>query len=356
MIDGGPGRARRAVPRGPVRRRDVTSCRAARAGAAPPGDRARPLARGAGRRRGVHGRVVARRCRACARYVAVDGGMADNIRPALYGAILRRPARARRARTARLGDGDDRREVLRVGRHPDPRHRAAPAATRATCSRSRWPAHTPWRWRATTTSGAAARRRARPRRGQRGSSSAARRTPTCVRAGRSSREKPVHGADDGFHWPAPSPSTTRSATTTSCSTRSTGPTRRTPTTVRRMCDRHRGVGADGVLWGPVGPRSASSLRLFNPDGSEFEKSGNGLRIFARYLWDQGLPTRRDFDIRTPVGAVTAHMLDEHGEQDRDGHGRRARSTAAAHRPATDRDRSGGSGDRRSGARSSRSPR
>ena len=51
-----------------------------------------------------------------------------------------------------------------------------------------------------------------------------------------------------------------------------------------------GVGSDGVLWGPVG-RDPFGLRLFNPDGSEFEKSGNGLRIFARYLWDRGLPLR-----------------------------------------------------------------
>ena len=58
--------------------------------------------------------------------------------------------------------------------------------------------------------------------------------------------------------------------------------------IRRICDRHRGVGSDGILWGPTssGPTFHCSnvptfaLRLFNPDGSEFEKSGNGLRIFA----------------------------------------------------------------------------
>ena len=59
---------------------------------------------------------------------------------------------------------------------------------------------------------------------------------------------------------------------------------------------------------------AFALRLFNPDGSEFEKSGNGLRIFARYLWDRGLPARPDFDILTPGGVVTAHVLDAEGAQ------------------------------------------
>jgi diaminopimelate epimerase len=90
--------------------------------------------------------------------------------------------------------------------------------------------------------------------------------------------------------------------------------------IRHICDRHRGVGSDGILWGPIasGPTFQRSnvptvaLRLFNPDGSEFEKSGNGLRIFARYLWDRGLPAGPDFDILTPGGMVTAHVLDAEG--------------------------------------------
>ena len=86
----------------------------------------------------------------------------------------------------------------------------------------------------------------------------------------------------------------------------------TPETIRRICDRHHGVGSDGILWGPIIEAGGFGLRLFNPDGSEFEKSGNGLRIFARYLWDRRLPSGPDFDILTPAGLVTAHFLDEHG--------------------------------------------
>jgi diaminopimelate epimerase len=85
-------------------------------------------------------------------------------------------------------------------------------------------------------------------------------------------------------------------------------------TIRRICDRHAGVGADGILWGPLARREPFPLRLFNPDGSEFEKSGNGLRIFARYLWDLGLPPGPDFTISTPAGVVTAHVLDRQGGQ------------------------------------------
>ncbi len=85
--------------------------------------------------------------------------------------------------------------------------------------------------------------------------------------------------------------------------------------IQRICDRHRGIGADGILWGPAKLRGASGafgVRLYNPDGGEFEKSGNGLRIFARYLWDQRLPASPDFDIDTPAGVVTAHILDADG--------------------------------------------
>jgi diaminopimelate epimerase len=58
---------------------------------------------------------------------------------------------------------------------------------------------------------------------------------------------------------------------------------------RRVCDRHYGPGSDGILLGPLPTNEADfALRIFNPDGSEAEKSGNGLRIFSRYLWDCGL--------------------------------------------------------------------
>ena len=61
-----------------------------------------------------------------------------------------------------------------------------------------------------------------------------------------------------------------------------------PQQIRLICDRHYGVGSDGILLGPLPSDVCDfALRLFNPDGGEFEKSGNGLRIFARYLWDEG---------------------------------------------------------------------
>lgn len=54
--------------------------------------------------------------------------------------------------------------------------------------------------------------------------------------------------------------------------------------VRALCDRHRGPGADGILE-PTAATDAWGLRIWNPDGSVAERSGNGLRIYARFLVD-----------------------------------------------------------------------
>jgi diaminopimelate epimerase len=78
--------------------------------------------------------------------------------------------------------------------------------------------------------------------------------------------------------------------------------------IRRICDRHYGAGADGILLGPLPATNADfALRIFNPDGSEAEKSGNGLRIFARYLWDHRMVGDEPFTVATPGGVVTAQV-------------------------------------------------
>lgn len=74
--------------------------------------------------------------------------------------------------------------------------------------------------------------------------------------------------------------------------------------IRVVCHRNFGVGSDGILWGPLPSRqSEHGLRIFNPDGSEAEKSGNGLRIFSRFLWDQKLVSSLAFTVETPGGHV-----------------------------------------------------
>jgi diaminopimelate epimerase len=82
--------------------------------------------------------------------------------------------------------------------------------------------------------------------------------------------------------------------------------------IRVVCHRNFGVGSDGILWGPLpSAQSDFGLRIFNPDGSEAEKSGNGLRIFSRYLWDQKLAKSPTFAVETPGGHVQV-VIKENG--------------------------------------------
>lgn len=80
--------------------------------------------------------------------------------------------------------------------------------------------------------------------------------------------------------------------------------------IRAICHRNFGVGSDGILWGPFPTATTPyGLRIFNPDGSEAEKSGNGLRIFARYLVDAHQPATATLPISTLGGEVVAQVHD-----------------------------------------------
>ena len=82
----------------------------------------------------------------------------------------------------------------------------------------------------------------------------------------------------------------------------------TSSQIRLICDRNYGVGSDGILFGPFEtPEGDISLQIFNPDGSEAEKSGNGLRIFSRYLWDRSKVHEKPFTIMTAGGKVMAQV-------------------------------------------------
>ena len=82
----------------------------------------------------------------------------------------------------------------------------------------------------------------------------------------------------------------------------------TPDEIRLICHRNYGIGSDGILWGPLSSQKAEfKLRIFNPDAGEAEKSGNGLRIFSRYLFDCGLVGREPFKIETLGGVVRSRV-------------------------------------------------
>ena len=87
----------------------------------------------------------------------------------------------------------------------------------------------------------------------------------------------------------------------------------TPAVIRAICDRHWGVGSDGILALVPSSRADFGLRIYNPDGSEAEKSGNGLRIFGRYLHGTRKTRRTRFSVETPGGIVQIQLhIDDSG--------------------------------------------
>ena len=99
--------------------------------------------------------------------------------------------------------------------------------------------------------------------------------------------------------------------------------------IRLACHRNYGLGSDGILVGPYSPdshvfamlgalagisdqdnaRSLGAVRIFNPDGSEAEKSGNGIRIFSRFLYDVGLvEQQKPFFLTTLGGQVRSEVI------------------------------------------------
>jgi diaminopimelate epimerase len=81
----------------------------------------------------------------------------------------------------------------------------------------------------------------------------------------------------------------------------------TPEAVRRVCDVHYGIGSDGILLLTAGAGADFGVRIFNPDGGEAEKSGNGLRILAKFLYDHGYTEKPEFTVSTPGGTVRARL-------------------------------------------------
>jgi diaminopimelate epimerase len=91
----------------------------------------------------------------------------------------------------------------------------------------------------------------------------------------------------------------------------------TPARIRRICEPHFGVGADGILLlertppaggGEEADGAVGTLRIFNPDGSEAELSGNGAREAALYMHAHGWPARETFTIDTAAGPIRPSVL------------------------------------------------
>ena len=77
-----------------------------------------------------------------------------------------------------------------------------------------------------------------------------------------------------------------------------------------LCDRHFGVGGDGIILVLDSQSADYRMRMFNPDGSEAEMCGNGIRCFGRYLYERGLTEKTRLSVETGAGVLELKLLVE----------------------------------------------
>lgn len=77
------------------------------------------------------------------------------------------------------------------------------------------------------------------------------------------------------------------------------------------CHRHYGIGSDGVLFLSPSTRADLGMRLIQPDGSEAEMCGNGIRCLAKYAWDGGY-VGEQFDVETLAGIIPVQVREGEG--------------------------------------------
>ncbi len=81
-----------------------------------------------------------------------------------------------------------------------------------------------------------------------------------------------------------------------------------PDLAKKICDRHFGVGSDGLILAAPGKTHKFRMIFYNPDGTEAEMCGNGIRCFARFLYDQGLSKSKIQDIETKAGIIHTEII------------------------------------------------
>ncbi|HEX2396126.1 MAG TPA: diaminopimelate epimerase [Bacteroidales bacterium] len=86
--------------------------------------------------------------------------------------------------------------------------------------------------------------------------------------------------------------------------------RLTKQAIQRLCNIHFGIGSDGIVMKVPSAKADFGFRVYNPDGSEAEKSGNGLRILCKYLYDYGHAKKREFTVETLTDLVYAEIVEE----------------------------------------------
>jgi diaminopimelate epimerase len=76
---------------------------------------------------------------------------------------------------------------------------------------------------------------------------------------------------------------------------------------KEVCDRHYGIGADGLILILPSEKADFRMRIFNTDGSEAEMCGNGIRCFARCVYEKKLTEKTEFTVETGAGILVPHL-------------------------------------------------
>ncbi len=74
-----------------------------------------------------------------------------------------------------------------------------------------------------------------------------------------------------------------------------------------VSDRHFGIGSDGLILVEPSERADFRMRIFNSDGSEAEMCGNGVRCFAKYVYERGLTTSKTLEVETGAGIIKPRL-------------------------------------------------
>lgn len=81
-----------------------------------------------------------------------------------------------------------------------------------------------------------------------------------------------------------------------------------PALARAVCDRHFGIGADGLMLPFESESGDIKMRIFNPDGSEPEMCGNGIRCFARFIYEKNILRKKIMRVETLAGMIVPELI------------------------------------------------
>ena len=81
-----------------------------------------------------------------------------------------------------------------------------------------------------------------------------------------------------------------------------------------LCDRHYGIGAEGILLVLPSDKADIRMQIINADGSEAEMCGNGIRCFASYVYEKGYVKFEEFTVETGAGILVPKIMEKHGAE------------------------------------------